>query len=71
MPGLTGYEVATRIRRQDWGKKITLIALTGWGQHSDVMQSQQAGFDHHMTKPADAALIARYLAQAAAGPRIN
>jgi PAS domain S-box-containing protein len=71
MPGLTGYEVATRIRRQDWGKKITLIALTGWGQHGDVMQSQQAGFDHHMTKPADAALIARYLAQAASGPRIN
>jgi PAS domain S-box-containing protein len=71
MPGLTGYEVATRIRRQDWGKRITLIALTGWGQHSDVMQSQNAGFDHHMTKPADAALLARYLAQAASGPRIN
>jgi hypothetical protein len=35
------------------------------------MQSQRAGFDHHMTKPADAALLARYLAQAASGPRIN
>ncbi len=71
MPGMTGYEVASRIRRYDWGKRITLIALTGWGQHSDVMQSQQAGFDHPMTKPADAALLARYLAQAASGPRIN
>ena len=69
MPGLTGYEVATRIRRYDWGKKITLIALTGWGQHQDVMQSQKAGFDHHMTKPADAALLARYLSQAASAPR--
>src|SRR5688500_548173 len=71
MPGLTGYEVATRIRRQDWGKKITLIALTGWGQNSDLARSQQAGFDHHMTKPADAVLLAHYLAQAASAPRIN
>ena len=71
MPGLTGYEVATRIRRQDWGKKITLIALTGWGQNSDLARSQQAGFDHHMTKPADAVLLAHYLAQAASGPRIS
>jgi PAS domain S-box-containing protein len=71
MPGLTGYEVAARIRRYDWGKKVTLIALTGWGQNHDIMQSQRAGFDHHMTKPADAALLARYLAQTAAGPRIN
>jgi PAS domain S-box-containing protein len=71
MPGLTGYEVATRIRRHDWGKKITLIALTGWGQHNDIVQSHQAGFDHHMTKPADAALLARYLAQAAAAPRVS
>lgn len=66
MPGLTGYEVATRIRRYDWGKKMTLIALTGWGQNNDILQAQNAGFDHHMTKPADAAVLARYLAQAAA-----
>jgi CheY-like chemotaxis protein len=65
MPGLTGYEVATRIRRYDWGKRITLIALTGWGQRSDVSKSQEAGFDHHMTKPADADLLASYLSRAA------
>jgi PAS domain S-box-containing protein len=69
MPGLTGYEVATRIRRYDWGKRITLIALTGWGQRSDVAKSQEAGFDHHMTKPADADLLATYLAQAARASR--
>lgn len=71
MPGLTGYEVASRLRRYDWGKKITLIALTGWGQHHDIVQSQQAGFDHHMTKPADASVLASYLAQAAAAPRAH
>jgi PAS domain S-box-containing protein len=71
MPGLTGYEVATRIRRQDWGKQIMLIALTGWGQRSDVSKSQEAGFDHHMTKPADADLLASYLAQAAKGSKLH
>ncbi len=71
MPGLTGYEVATRIRRHDWGRKITLIALTGWGQQHDIALSQRAGFDHHMTKPADTSLLARYLAMAAAARRIN
>jgi CheY-like chemotaxis protein len=71
MPGLTGHEVASRIRRQDWGKKITLIALTGWGQQHDIALSRQAGFDHHMTKPADASLLATYLAQAAGAPKAH
>lgn len=66
MPGLTGYEVAARIRLHPWGKRMMLIALTGWGQARDIVQSREAGFDHHMTKPADAALLARYLAEAAA-----
>src|SRR5262249_33680837 len=35
MPMLDGYEVARRIRAQPWGQRITLVALTGWGQESD------------------------------------
>lgn len=35
MPGLNGYEVARRIRGEDWGKQIVLIAVTGWGQVGD------------------------------------
>jgi PAS domain S-box-containing protein len=66
MPGLTGYEVASRIRLQPWGKNMTLIALTGWGQSRDMQLAREAGFDHHMTKPADPALMARYVAEAAA-----
>ena len=53
MPGLNGYEVAQRIRRQAWGSRMTLIAVTGWGQEDDRRKSQAAGFDHHLTKPVD------------------
>jgi CheY-like chemotaxis protein len=53
MPKLDGYEVAKRIRAQDWGQRITLVALTGWGQDSDRRRSQEAGFDSHLVKPLD------------------
>jgi PAS domain S-box-containing protein len=51
MPGMDGYEVCRQIRSQDWGQKITLVALTGWGQSTDKQQAYEAGFDHHLTKP--------------------
>src|SRR5581483_7617908 len=47
MPMLDGYEVAKRIRAQPWGQRITLVALTGWGQDSDRRRSREAGFDSH------------------------
>jgi signal transduction histidine kinase len=53
MPGLTGYEVAERIRAEGWGRGMVLIAVTGWGQKSDKEKAQLAGFDHHLTKPMD------------------
>jgi CheY-like chemotaxis protein len=53
MPMLDGYEVARRIRVQPWGQKITLVALTGWGQDSDRRRSREAGFDSHLVKPLD------------------
>jgi CheY-like chemotaxis protein len=53
MPRLNGYEAARRIRQQEWGKEMLLIALTGWGQQEDRGRSQQAGFDAHLVKPAD------------------
>jgi PAS domain S-box-containing protein len=52
MPGLSGYEVARRVREDSpSGRAITLIAITGWGQDSDRSQALEAGFDHHFTKP--------------------
>ena len=52
LPGLNGYEVAKQIRDQPEGEKIMLIALTGYGQDSDRRTSSDAGFDHHLVKPA-------------------
>jgi PAS domain S-box-containing protein len=53
MPGMSGHEVARRIRLEAWGKHAVLIALTGWGQDSDKQLAIAAGFDEHMTKPVD------------------
>jgi CheY-like chemotaxis protein len=54
MPGMDGYELARRMRAESWGKAALLIALTGWGQDQHRRRSQEAGFDRHMIKPADA-----------------
>jgi CheY-like chemotaxis protein len=51
MPGLSGFDVARRIRESPWGSGMVLVALTGWGQDEDRRQSAEAGFDHHLTKP--------------------
>ncbi len=53
MPRLDGYQVARRIRREPWGSNAVLAALTGWGQDADRQRTLEAGFDHHLLKPAD------------------
>jgi len=63
MPLLDGYEVARRIRAETWGKSVTLVALTGWGQESDRRRSQEAGFDTHLVKPLDPERLSALLAQ--------
>lgn len=63
MPLLDGYEVARRIRAQAWGKQVTLLALTGWGQDSDRRRSAEAGFDLHLVKPVDVVKLTELLAQ--------
>jgi CheY-like chemotaxis protein len=63
MPGLNGYEVARRIRFSAWGRNAMLIALTGWGQKEDIEQAHAAGFDFHMTKPADTERIERLVGE--------
>ncbi len=51
MPKLNGYDTARRIREQDWGQHIVLVAITGWGQDDDRRKSREAGFDYHLVKP--------------------
>jgi two-component system CheB/CheR fusion protein len=66
MPLLDGYEVARRIRAQPWGRGVTLLALTGWGQESDRRRSAEAGFDQHLVKPLDVGKLLELLAHAPA-----
>jgi CheY-like chemotaxis protein len=54
LPGISGYEVARTFRADPLLRDIRLVALTGYGQTSDVQRSHQAGFDLHLTKPVDA-----------------
>jgi CheY-like chemotaxis protein len=61
MPDLTGYEVAERIRATDWGKGVLLLAITGWGHEQDKARAHAAGFDHHLTKPAEPDEIGRLI----------
>lgn len=53
LPDISGLEVAQRIRRTDWGRAMRLAALSGWGQDADKQRAMAAGFDQHLTKPAD------------------
>jgi CheY-like chemotaxis protein len=53
MPGMDGFEVARRLRAREDLHTLTLIALTGWGQEDDRRRTREAGFDHHLVKPAD------------------
>lgn len=51
MPGMDGFEVARRLRRQPGLGSMKLVALTGWGQTADRLRTAEAGFDHHLVKP--------------------
>ncbi|MEJ1960739.1 MAG: PAS domain S-box protein [Gammaproteobacteria bacterium] len=70
MPGLNGYEIARAIRRSPFGRNITLIAVTGWGQDNDKAQAAEAGFNHHFTKPVEPDAITGLLAEPARAPGI-
>ncbi|HEX5123647.1 MAG TPA: response regulator [Rhodanobacteraceae bacterium] len=56
MPGLSGYDVARGLRAAG-GPQVTLVAVTGWGHAEDRRRTAEAGFDHHLVKPADMAAI--------------
>lgn len=57
LPGMNGYEVARRLRGEPGGTDVTIVAITGWGQPADRARTREAGFDHHLVKPAALAAL--------------
>jgi CheY-like chemotaxis protein len=57
LPKLNGYEVAQRIRKQEWGTAMFLVAITGWGQDEDRRRSEDVGMNLHMVKPVEPAVL--------------
>ena len=66
MRGLDGYETCQRIRGV-LGREVLLVALTGFGQEQDKERATRAGFDAHLTKPADEAALRGILAHRVSG----
>jgi len=62
LPGMNGYEVAKQLRKLEGNDhQALLVALTGYGGPEDKKRAEQAGFDYHMTKPADFDSLERML----------
>ncbi len=51
LPDISGHEVATRLRKQQGGSDMLLVALTGYGQPEDRERTKATGFNHHLVKP--------------------
>jgi CheY-like chemotaxis protein len=62
LPGLDGFEVARALRREPSVEGILLVAMTGCGQRGDRERSREAGFDHHLVKPAEFDRVRQILA---------
>jgi PAS domain S-box-containing protein len=62
LPGISGYDVARRLRRMPGLDDVLLVAVTGYGQDMDRQCSQEAGFDRHLVKPLEPADLQDLLA---------
>jgi two-component system CheB/CheR fusion protein len=67
LPGVSGFELARRVRQNAAHAGLRLVALSGYGQDSDVQASLAAGFDEHLTKPADPSRLEALLSGADGG----
>ena len=62
LPDTDGYALARQLRALPELRGVTLVALTGYGQNEDRRLAEEAGFDHHLVKPADLAQVGNILA---------
>ena len=65
LPGMDGYEVASRLRADPQVESALIVALTGYGQEDDRQRALAAGFDHHLTKPVDLDALRELLSRSA------
>ena len=68
MPGMNGYDTASALRGMPGLEGMMLVALTGWGTESDRQRSSEAGFDHHLTKPAQLQAVQDLVSSLAPAP---
>ena len=73
LPGLSGYEVARRIRALDteWAREVTLVALTGYGRDADRDEAIASGFDRHLVKPVNPDVLAEVLGSVTRGGLVS
>jgi len=64
LPDVSGHEVARELRRMPSGRAMYLAAVSGYGQPEDRALALKAGFDHHVLKPLDVALVRRIVSLA-------
>jgi signal transduction histidine kinase len=66
LPGMSGYELARRLRELPGTQGAALMAITGYGQQSDRTDAEEAGFHRYFVKPVDAESLTAALAETAA-----
>ncbi len=69
MPGMSGYEVAERVRQHPHGTQVVTVALSGWGQARDRERTREAGIAHHLVKPVDPEALRELLSGVLKGAR--
>ena len=61
LPHMDGYEVVRLLRAHPLAQSVTIVALTGYGGSTDRVRVREAGFDHHLVKPAQFKAVAALL----------
>jgi CheY-like chemotaxis protein len=67
LPGMSGYEVASQLRKEECCREAVIVAISGYGQEEDRRRSKEAGFDFHLVKPLDHDALLTLLANGSNG----
>lgn len=70
LPGISGYEVAEKIRSDEELKNTFMIALSGYAQQRDIERSKEAGFRRHLAKPVQLDILKMALGEAAVNIKV-